>query len=307
MALAEPAGAEAAHNYRIGLLMTLFGVLVITPDALLVRLIGSDPWTMVFWRGVLVPTAFLIFLSLRFGPAMIRDSLRDAGPVGLGVALCYTGTTIGFMGALHSTTVANTLVILAASPFFAAILSRLFLRETVPLQTWAAIAAGFAGIALVMSEGLLRPSASADPRGDLMALFAALMLATSFVLIRSRRQVNMVPATALGGYLGAIVAFPLATPLAIGMDQAMLLGVLCLIILPISFGLIAIAPRRVPAPEVGLLLLLETVLGPIWVWLIIGETPGPTAIAGGTIVITALALHSLWRMRRRPPPGAVPI
>jgi drug/metabolite transporter (DMT)-like permease len=307
MAMAGPVEAEAARSYRIGLLMTLIGVLVITPDALFVRLIGSDPWTMVFWRGVLVPTAFLIFLWLRFGPAMIRDSLRQAGPVGLGVALCYTGTTIGFMGALHGTTVANTLVILAASPFFAAVLSRVFLGEAIPVQTWAAIAAAFVGIATVVSEGLLKPSATADPGGDLMALFAALMLATSFVLIRSRRHVNMVPATAMGGYLGALVAFPLATPLAIDMDQAMLLGVLCLIILPISFGLIAIAPRRVPAPEVGLLLLLETVLGPVWVWLIIGETPGPFAVVGGSVVIGALAVHSVWRMRRRPPPGAVPI
>ncbi|MDW3203905.1 MAG: DMT family transporter [Alphaproteobacteria bacterium] len=285
--------------------MTLLGVLLITPDALIVRLIDADAWTMVFWRGVLVPTTFLGFLTLRYGPSMIRDSLKVGGLAGIGVACCYTGTTFGFMGALHHTSTANTLVILAASPFFAALLSRLILKERTPPQTWAAIVVGFIGISIVMSEGLNGHSAGghgSQPslQGDAMALFAALMLASSFVLIRRRKQVNMVPATAVGGYLAALLALPFASPLALDHNQAALIAFLGLFLLPICFGLIALGPRRLPAAEVSLLLLLETIIGPIWVWAILDETPGLYALIGGAVVLGSLSAHAVWRLKRRP-------
>ncbi|WP_421879375.1 DMT family transporter [Pacificispira sp.] len=296
----QESAAYQASQYRNGFAMTLLGVLLITPDALIVRLIDADAWTMVFWRGVLVPTTFLCFLTLRFGPSMIRDSLKVGGTAGIGVALCYTGTTFGFMGALHHTSTANTLVILAASPFFAALLSRLILKERTPPQTWAAIVIGFAGIGVVMFEGLDAGAGRASLRGDAMALFAALMLASSFVLIRRRKEVNMVPATAVGGYFAALIALPFAAPLAVDQDQALLIGLLGVVLLPVCFGLIALGPRRLPAAEVSLLMLLETIIGPIWVWAVIGEVPGPYAVIGGLIVLGALTAHAIWRLKRRP-------
>lgn len=298
-AAAFDATAAARRDYRLGFAMTLAGALLITPDSLIVRMIGTDAWTMVFWRGALIPTTFLLFLALRFGPSMIADNLRAGGWNGLGVALCYGSLNIAFMIALHHTSVANTLVILAASPFFAALLSRILLRESVPLPTWAAIAAGFVGIAVVMSEGLTNDTAAASLEGDLAALASALLLAASFVLIRRQQHVNMVPATAFGGYLAAAAAFPFAAPLALSGEQTVLMLGLCVILLPICFGLIALGPRRLPAPEVSLLMLLETVIGPVWVWAVLGETPGRLAFIGGAIVLTSLALHAVWRMRRR--------
>jgi drug/metabolite transporter (DMT)-like permease len=292
-------GADAAKDYRVGFGLTLLGALIITPDALLVRLIGADAWTMVFWRGVTVPTVFLTFLLIVAGPTWLLNTIRSAGRDGIGVAFAYAAVSISFMIALERTTVASTLVILAASPFFAALLSRLLLRERVPAPTWMAMSAGFLGIGVVMSEGLVSTYSSASLEGDLAALVAAFMLAASFVLIRRRKDVNMVPATALGGYMGALIAFPMATPLVVLGDHFWLLALKCGVILPLSFGLIALGPRRLPAPEVGLLMLLETVVGPLWVWGFLGESPGTLALAGGAMVVGALAVHSIWRMRER--------
>lgn len=297
-------GADAVKDYRMGFGLTLLGALIITPDALMVRLIGADAWTMVFWRGIAVPTVFLSFLLIFAGPKWLLATARSAGRDGVGVALAYAAVSIAFMIALERTTVANTLVILAASPFFGALLSWILLRERVPLPTWMAMIAGFVGIGIVMSEGLVSPDSNASLSGDAAALVAAFMLATSFVLIRRRKDVNMVPATAMGGYLSALIAFPMATPLVVLGDQFWILAVMCGVILPLSFGLIALGPRRLPAPEVGLLMLLETVLGPLWVWAYLEEAPGTLALIGGSVVIAALALHSLWRMRDRALPAA---
>ncbi|NMM42932.1 DMT family transporter [Rhodospirillaceae bacterium KN72] len=297
---------DSVREHRTGFVMTLFGVLLISPDSLIVRIIDADSWTMVFWRGVLIGVTFLGFIAFRYGASAIRNSLRLGGRSGVGVALCYTSTAIGFMSALHLTSVANTLVILAASPFFSAILSRVILREAVAWQTWLAIIAGFCGIGVVMLEGLLNTHVAASWQGDLCALAASLSLAGSFVFIRQRRSVNMIPAMAIGGLLSAVIAVPFAAPLALEGAQIGWTALLCIVVLPLSFGLIALGPRRIPAPEVSLLMLLETILGPIWVWFFLGEEPGLYALIGAAIVLTSLAVHSAWRLTRGSGKTAVP-
>lgn len=293
--------AAAAKDYRLGFGLTFLGVMLITPDALIIRLIDADPWTLVFWRGILISSVFMLFMSVRFGPTAVLSGLRDSGWPGFAASLCNTATAIGFMLALSLTSVANTLVLLAASPLFAALMSWIFLKERVPLATWLAILTGIAGIGIVVSEGIAGHGAgegSGNLTGDLIALMSSMTLAAMFVVVRRRKDINMVPNMALGGYLAALIALPFAAPFALSADQAYLVVFLCAFLLPLAFGLIIIGPRRLPAAEVSLLMLLETVLGPIWVWLVIGEEPGGNALIGGGIVIGALALHGLWNLRR---------
>ncbi len=120
----------------------------------------------------------------------------------------------------------------------------------------------------------------------------------------------MVPGTAVGGLVAAAIALPLADPLSPQGIDIFWIGLLGLVVIPIAFGLITTGPRYLPAPEVGLIMLLETVLGPIWVWIALGEEPPPMSLVGGAIVIVALAVHSLVRLRqqqaaRRARPGAI--
>lgn len=292
------AAATAARDYRVGFGLTLLGVVLITPDALIVRLIATDPWTMVFWRGVLISTAFMTFMCVRIGPAAVLNGLRSSGRPGIAAIFCHSITAVGFMLALSMTSVANTLVLLAASPLFAALMSWILLKERVPAITWVAILAGIGGIAIVVSEGFLADG-SGNLHGDLIALMSSVSLAAILVLARRRKDINMVPNLALGGYLAAAISVPFAAPFALTGDQALLVFFLCAILLPTAFSLIISGPRRLPAAEVSLLLLLESVIGPIWAWLFIGEEPGRNALIGGGIVIGALTLHGLWNLHRR--------
>lgn len=275
-----------------GLVITTLGVLVLTPDSLLVRLIQIDPWTMVFWRGLLMFLAIGGFtLAYYRGEAPAR--LRATGRAGLAaIALFGTGTVL-FVLALYNTSVANVLVIVAAAPLIAAVYSRLFLAEPVALRTWAAIAAAIAGIAVLASDS----ARGGTILGDLAALGTAASVGIGFSVVRHARPRNMVPAMAVSGLVSALVALPLAAPASVPGDQIWLLLVLGVVVLPVSFGLLTLGPRYITAPEVGLIMLLETVLGPLWVWLVLTEEPSAHALVGGAIVIVALVGHSLAGLR----------
>lgn len=279
-----------------GLAITTLGVLVLTPDSLLVRLIGLDSWSMVFWRGLLMMSALTLILAVYYRGRTLAKFLA-IGRIGLVIAGLFAMGSVTFILALHNTSVANTLVILAAAPLIAALLSRMFLGEPVRRRTWAAILVTFAGIAILASD-----SNGGGTFGDIMALATAAVLAAALTLIRRAKALNMVPAMALSGGITAIVMAPFAAPLSIAPGDLGLLLVLGLFVLPVSFGLTSLGPRYLPAPEVALILLLETVLGPFWVWLVLEETPGARALTGGAVVVAALILHSLAALlaTRRP-------
>lgn len=298
---ATEAADRAAHAR--GFALTLFGVLVLTPDTLLMRLIDTDPWTMTFWRGILMPSALMLaFFVARRGEAW--REIKTLGLAGLAVSAIYGVNALSFVLAVEHTKVANVLVILAAAPLFAGLMSVIFLREKVPLATWLAIAAGVVGVAIVVGGGF----GAGTSIGDLFALMTAISLSATFTVLRYSKAHNMVPATALGGFLTAILVLPFADPGSLEGDRLWMMMLLGLVILPIAFGLITLGPRTVPAPEVALLMLLETVLGPFWVWLVIHEEPSLPTFIGGAIVLGAVALHACWRLTRRrrirpiPPP-----
>lgn len=280
-----------------GLLITATGVLVITPDGLLIRLIQTDAWTLLFWRGLLSSVGMSLMLLLIFR-RRAWTTFRGIGRPGLLIAALFGVGTVAFILSITHTTVANTLFIISTSPLFAAFIAWRLMREPVPPRTWLAILAALAGIAVIVSGGLDRGSII----GNVAALWAALSLAVSFSLIRRHQDRNMVPAMALSGLVTALIAWPLAQPAAVAESNLAFLLIMGLLMLPLSFGLLFIGPRYIPAPEVSLMLLLEAILGPVWVWLVVGENPGLRTVLGGVIVITTLAANSalaLMQVRER--------
>jgi drug/metabolite transporter (DMT)-like permease len=276
-----------------GFALTLFGVLVLTPDTLLIRLIDIDPWTMNLWRGLLMSFSLTVcYLLVARGQAWA--GVKALGLTGVAVAVIYSINAITFVLAIDHTQVANVLIIIASTPLIAALLSIIFLKERVALPTWLAIAGAMAGISIVVGDG----ARAGTSLGDLLALVTAIALAVMFIIIRHNKHVNMIPATAFGALISALIAMPFAEPLQLEGAQLGLMLLLGLLIMPLSFGLITLGPRSIPAPEVALLLLLETVLGPIWVWLVIDEKPSEMTIIGGCVVISAVMLQSIWRLRR---------
>jgi drug/metabolite transporter (DMT)-like permease len=178
-------------------------------------------------------------------------------------------------------------------PLFAAILTRIFLGERVPARTWWAVAVGFTGIAVLFSGSIT----SGSPVGDLLALFTALMMASNFTIIRRYSHLNMVPAVIFSGILTTLVTFFIADPLSPGTGDILLLALMGSVILPIPLVLMTVAPKLIPAAEVSLIMLLETFLGPFWVWLVLSERPPGETLLGGGILIATLAVHALvgWK------------
>ncbi|MEQ8356544.1 MAG: DMT family transporter [Kiloniellaceae bacterium] len=286
-------------DHQKGLVLTTLGVLVLTPDSLLVRLADLEPFTLLVWRGSLQALGVLVILALLY-PGRVAAQIRSIGRCGVLLSIVFTGSTLFFILGLTYTAVADVLVIVAVAPLAAAVFSRSFLGESVPLRTWVAISLTLAGIALLVADDL----GSGSIYGDLAALGCALCIGASLTITRHGRAVSMVPAMALAGTLTALVALPLALMLEVGpllpsgppLTYTLLMG---LVVVPISFALITVGPRYLPAPEVGLLLLMETVLGPLWVWLVIGEYPGDLAMMGAGVVVLTLAGHALAGNRQR--------
>ncbi len=276
-----------------GLAVAATGVLIITPDSLLVRLVETDVWTILFFRGVLVALALVAFFGVRLGRAT-PDIFLTMGRAGILSGILAAASNILFVVSLTLTSVANTLVIVSAAPLFAAIHSRNFLREAISPRTWIAVLVVFIGIAAIFSGNL----GGGALIGDLCAIGAALFFSGHLTTLRYAKHLNMVPSVALAGLFTALAVLPLAAPLSVSLRDLVLLTVMGFVMLPLALGLIALGPRLIPAPEVGLLILLESVLGPFWVWLVIGEVPAVQTFYGGVLVLGTLAVHTAYVLRR---------
>ena len=270
-------------DYQKGLFWTSLGVLCLTPDSLLVRLISCDPWTLLFWRGLLMCLGFSVFLLFR------NISPLNLGRKGWLASGFLTCSTVCFVFSLKHTDVANTLVIIATSPLLSAILSWLFLKESIPYRTWVAILCSMGGIALSLKGGFHQ----GNLLGEFAAFGSAFSMACHFTILRWWKSEHGSLSVWGTGLLVALLSLPFADPLSLpraDIGWTILLGA---IILPSAFGMMAVGPRFLPAPTVSLLLLGETVLGPLWVWLVLNEEPNKATLWGGLIVIVTLAIHSL--------------
>lgn len=275
-----------------GVLMALVGVVVLSPDALILRLVDTDRWSLIFWRGLLSALTLLICFIAIYRRDVFKY-LRAIGRYGVLGGFLFAASSILFVTSIILTSVANTLVIISAAPLFTAILSRIFLHEPVPVRTWLAIFATLVGITTIFSGSL----GGGTLLGDLCAMGTAVGIASHLTIVRRARSVNMVPTVALGGFIAALGVLPLATPTSIDAQGFLLLLLLGVVILPISTALLVLATRFIPAPEVSLIMLLEAILGPLWVWAILSEVPTIQSLIGGTIVLSTLALHSIATLR----------
>ena len=275
-----------------GLLITVIGVLVLSAEGVLIRSIEVDPWTLLFLRGVLAAPGLFVFFLIAERRGW-RDQLRSMGLAGLLAAVLFAIDNVGFIYSITHTSVANTLLLISLAPLFAGLFTRLVLREQVPRRTWLAIAGGAVATSIIMFGSLVE----GDLPGTIAGLVAAAAIGGTLVVLRAHPHLNMVPAVALGSGLAALVGLPLSSPSSADVQDWMYLVALGLIVVPIAFGLIATGPRYIPAAEVALFLLLETVLGALWVWMAIGEVPALATIVGGFILVVVLAAHSAATLR----------
>lgn len=288
---------DGLSDHARGFLITSTGVLILTPDALLLRLVAAEPLTVLFWRGLgfLVVIGLFSLIRHRCG---IGGVIRATGLIGLGVTVLHAMGQFLFVFSIHYTAAANTLVIIAAAPLAAALLARLILKERTARRTLIAGIVALLAVGLTVQGGIQAGGLG----GDLAAVGVMLNLALLFVLLRKARGRDLLPALAWGGLLTASVAFVAAPTIAASGSDLVFLPLLVLLVVPVSFIMISTGPRYIPAPEVGLLMLLETILGPLWVWLVLAETPPLASLVGGLIIVVTLAVNAwlgLMEQRRR--------
>jgi len=268
-------------------MLTGAGVLVLSPDSILIRLLNTDIATTLFWRGVALAVGLACYLLWRErGDARpIFNALRS--PLGWGLGVLFALSNILFVFTIAHTTIADTLGCLATASIFAALFSVVFLGERAPLRTWLTAAVIAAGLLLIALGGA----------GSLIGRFAgiatAMVFGAMFVVMRATGQGDTLPGLALGGLIIATATAFFAQPfLLAGTGFAALAGIA--ISLPLAFALIGRGPRYLPAPEVSLLMLLETVFGTLWAGLFLSEIPTQATLTAITIILGALVVF-YWR------------
>lgn len=278
-----------------GLLTTLIGVLCVVPDSLFVRLIDGPALTVAFWRLLIAGGLISLWFLARHGAGPFRAVLRQ-GRYGVIYMIGTSASGVLFVMAVSLTSVANVVFIIASLPVFATVYSRIFLAEPISRRMLVTIAVVMAGIAIIAYGS--GETAHASLAGDLLALAVSALFAAGLTAARHARAVSMVPGVGMAYLVGAALIAPFAHPLSIPVDQAPLVLSHGVVIMGSSIFL-ALGPRYITSAEVGLLVLLESVLAPLLVWWAIGENPGAYALIGGTVVIVALFVSNMVVLMRR--------
>lgn len=296
----SPSGRQIGAAF----LLTACGGLLFTFDLPLLRLSMADQWTMVFVRGL------LLFATLSLGWVVAR-MMGDRAPFlagAAGVAVAFTSTigNISYIGAVVHAPAANVVFLIALTPVIAASLSHLILGEKVHAYTWGATILALCGAALITSQGI----DSGHWVGDALAITSAFCSATILTIIRATGS-KVATSLALGSLASSLIALcffnimpsSLLGTGAFGLPSLLWLALNGLIVMPLATVLLARGPRLLPSADVSMFFMLETILTPIWTWMLFAEVPSPRVLLGGLLLIITLLAHSWWRLAvslRRP-------
>jgi len=275
-----------------GSLMAFVAVMFITPDSLFIRLSSVDTWSLVFYRGII--PFFTVFIGmLLIYKFNFFKMLFSSGYHGLIYVGTFSITNITFVVSIQNTNVANTLVMIATAPMLSAILGAIFLKEPPDKKTWISIIVTFLAIIYIFFDSIKL----GNFYGDILGFITAIGLAVGAVTIRSAKSKNLVPAAVVGKLFVATFALFFIESFVLEDNDLIIVPLMCILCVAIPFVLVTIAPRFIPAAEVNLFFLLETIIGPIWVWLIIKEQPSIETLQGGVVIITTIAIHSFLKLK----------
>ena len=302
-AVSDAAPTPSHDNlYARGIVLVLLAGTAWSIAGLVVRLMHDvSEWQILLYRSLGLVVTLLAFIAIRSAGAVVH-AFRAAGATAASGGLVLSGAFACWIFAMTHTTIANALFVLAAAPFIAAFLACIFLREPVRPVTLACMLTALAGIGLMVGEGIAVGSLA----GNLFALGAATGFAGFSVILRAGRARDMTPAVCWAGLWGTALAAAMVGLGARGFAVSAHDLALCLLLgaVQVGLGLIlyTIGSRQVPAGELALLSMTEVVLGPIWVWLGVGEVPSLYTLVGGAIVLGAITAQGIVGVRRQVSP-----
>ena len=275
-----------------GSLLAFVAVLFITPDSLFIRLSNVDTWGLVFYRGII--PFFTVFLGMiLIYKLSFFKILFDSSYHGIIYVITFSITNITFVVSIQNTNVANTLLMIATAPLLSAIFGAIFLKEPPDKKTWISIVITFFAILYIFFDSLKM----GNFYGDILGFITAVGLAIGAITIRSAKSKNLVPAAVVGKLFVASFALFFIESFVLQDKDLFIVPLMCILCVAIPFVLVTIAPRFITAAEVNLFFLLETIIGPIWVWMIIKEHPSIETLIGGFVIIITIAIHSFLKLK----------
>jgi len=286
MATATATILSAEQSRRRGQVYVALAALAWSTAGVLQRGLSVDTPTQVATRAAFAFVALVAYVAVAERGRVVAAS-RSVGLAGIGFGVSVAVASGAFIVALNHTTVAHVLFIQAMAPVLAALLAWLALGERITARTGVAMAVALAGVGIMIGG----PGGGGGV-GDLLSLLMALAFAVAIVFSRHRRDVSMAPATCLAQLLLVLVFLPFAAPGTIPGDDLVALAALGAGQIGLGLVFLTIGARLIPAAQVALITLLEVVLGPIWVWLAVGERPSTATLVGGAVVIAAVVIQA---------------
>ena len=278
-------------NHLKGMLMAFFGVFILSPDAILIRLADADSWSILLWRGIFYALGILIILLITHRSKALNE-VKKIGKDGVLIGILTGLGSVTFVFAVQLTSIASALVIISIMPMMTAIISWLILKEKSGIFTWFSMVLVFIGIYIVMDG---EPKGS-SLIGNLFALASVTFGATGFTLIRKNKSINMIPAMGVNAIVSAFIAAIFVETVILPLDSMLYIFAMGLMV-SLSFSLLTSSGRYIPATEVGMFMPLGAVFGTLAGWLIVNEQPSSGALIGGFIVLLTMFVHS-WHSNK---------
>ena len=270
-----------------GPLLVFFGAITLSFGGIIVKSFeGANLWQILFWRSVFFSIVVLFFLLTTYKKNFFNSIYKIGLPGFFGGIVLSCGYA-GYVFAMYNTTVANANFIIQTQTIFLAVFGYIFLKEKITILTITSIFLAFGGIFLMLGSSLT----SGQMIGNIAAFIMPISFAVLILTVRKYPNVDMIPLQLIAGIGAIIIGYIFSSKIILSSHDLFLGFIAGFFQVGLGFIFITIGAKTTPSALVGIIMLIEAILGPLWAWLFINETPPIVVLVGGTIVLLAVVLQ----------------
>lgn len=281
------------NNTSKGLLVTSIGVLIMSLESLFIKLTTISPITFSFYLGIFMFLSMTVTLIIKQKNAL-KEITKTSFPILLLCGVLMGSSNIFFISAIKSTTVANVVIIFGTSALFSSFFAYIFYKQKISKNIYYASFFMFIGLFVIFNDKL----GLGNLVGNMYAVLCTITFSLSFVLLARYTKISRVALTAVTGIFLALATLILADTISIDFYTFLIIAIMGLLITPISRVLIGNGTKFISASEVSILMIIETIMAPIWVWIFLKEIPSSNTFIGGGIILLTLIVNSLYTLKK---------